>query len=146
METIATTAKGEAMSIAKQDRIIAAIVRHERAQQEIKSIKASIAESIAKCPISIEAEKDSRLFDEKYRTKTHLWEALNEVVEIDAWGCTRRLNSDEIDEYLHCSECKHCMHAWELIIKRKSARQELGSAKRAIRNIGRALLKDEVKP
>ena len=48
--------------------------------------------------------------------------------------CTPRMTAE-------ATGCEHCLTAWQLIEQRRTARRELGLAKLAIRNIGKAELK-----
>lgn len=125
----------------------AAIIRQEVAMQEVNRLKAGIGQAIEKCAISkLDRESYERKYrDEKGRTKTHLWSCLNERVECDSGYYSRLLHPEEIEEALS-EECPHCLEAWRLIVKRKAVRQELGAAKRAIRNIGRSLLAKQGAP
>lgn len=129
------------LAAANTGKLEAAIIRHESAAQEAKRLKAGIGQAIEKCAISkLDCEsREGKYRDEKGRTKTHLWSCLNERVECDSNYYSRLLHPEEIEEALS-EECPHCLEAWRLIVKRKAVRQELGAAKRAIRNIGRSLL------
>lgn len=125
--------------------MVAALARHERAIQGVAAATSSIGKALQKCPIQVELDRalgqlraldgcaaiDS-LRDEKYRTKTHLWGALSGDGQ-------DRLDDGEVIEYLADEEtgCPHCAQAWELILKRKQARQEVGIAKRLIRYYGK---------
>lgn len=124
-----------------------AIIRHEAAAQEVKRLKVGIGQAIEKCAISkLDREShDGKWRDEKGRTKTHLWECLTDRAECDSGYFTRPLEPEEIEDILS-EDCQHCLEAWSLIVKRKAVRQELGAAKRAIRNIGRSLLAKQGAP
>jgi hypothetical protein len=119
------------------ERMIEALARHERAMQHLAEIKDQIGNSLRQCPIEIQVQglwqsivETGHLFDEKGRTKTHLWHALN-----------GRGDGDVI-EYLADDEtgCPHCAKAFALILQRKDARQELGVARRLIRHYGKLAL------
>ena len=118
-------------------KMIEALARHERAVQSVEEIKDQIGNALKKCPIEIQLQgllqsmaNVDHLFDEKGRTKTHLWHALN-----------GRGDGDVI-EYLADDEtgCPHCAKAFDLILQRKKARQELGNARRLIRYYGKKAL------
>lgn len=82
------------------------------------------------------------LMDQKGLVKTHLWEAFNETVESD-YGNQVSMNSD--DQEIHLTEedtgCEHCYAAWRVIRDRREVRQKLGSARRALRMLGKSALK-----
>jgi glutaredoxin len=128
-------------------KFIGALARHERAQQEVKRLKGAIGDAVSKCPIDLLASQESDMFDEELfdnrgRTKNHLWRAFREVTD-DGFFSPRSLNSGEITYYLKDAEtgCPHCLEAWRLIQQRKVARQELGIAKRALRTLGKSAIK-----
>lgn len=125
--------------------MVSALARHERAIQGVAAATSSIGKALKQCPIQIELDRareqlwtrevyaaiDS-LRDEKGRTKTHLCGALSGDGQ-------DRMDTGEVIEYLADEEtgCPHCAQAWELILKRKKARQEVGVAKRLIRYYGK---------
>lgn len=129
------------------DKAMAAIVRQERAMQEVASLKREIGHALAACPVSVELgswhisnARRAELTDPNGWPKTHIWQALN-FTDIGGHGYPVRLDMREIADHLaDADECEHCQRAWALILKRKAVRQELGAAKRAIRSIGRAAL------
>lgn len=126
--------------------VMAAVVRYEVAAARVSRLSKEIGEAIAKCSISIELEQSQdeethrRLVD-GIRTRTHLYNAFHETTPCDSgWG-SRRLDSDEIEEYLREeANCSSCLAAYQLIEQRRAARKEFGIAKRAIRTIGRTAL------
>lgn len=145
-------------------RVIAALARHERAAGELGLIKKGIVKELEKCPITIEAYQNSdlncdflnvseedhnRLWDGS-RVRHHLHEVLgittNEGGDYDR---DRKLREDEIraelqgmgddDDQPHA--CPHCLAAWLLIERRKDVRQELGRARRSLRQLGKSAMK-----
>ena len=122
--------------------MVAALARHERAVQSVAEIKDQIGKALGQCSVEKEYLRRMRgwepiddLYDEKGRTKTHLWSALNEC------GSERRSDGEVID-YLADDEtgCPHCAKAFDLILQRKTARQQLGVARRLIRHYGKRAL------
>ena len=132
------------------EKALAAIIRQERAMQEVAILKREIGQALAACPVSVELgrwdtsnTRRAELTDPNGRPKTHIWQALN-FTDIGCHGYPVRLDINEIADFLaDADECEHCQRAWALILKRKCVRQELGAAKRAIRSLGRAALKRE---
>ena len=132
------------------DKALSAIIRQERAMQEVAILTRDIGQALAACPVSVELNRwetsnarRAELTDQNGREKNHIWEALN-FTDIGCHGYPVRLDIREIADYLaDADECEHCRRAWALILKRKEVRQELGAAKRAIRSLGRAALKRE---
>ena len=132
------------------EKALAAIIRQERALQEVARLKREIGLALAACPVSVELNRwetsnarRAELTDQNGREKNHIWEALN-FTDIGCHGYPVRLDIREIADFLaDADECEHCQRAWALILKRKCVRQELGAAKRAIRSLGRAALKRE---
>ncbi|WP_440466899.1 hypothetical protein ACKI1H_27115 [Pseudomonas sp. YH-1] len=132
------------------DKYLAAIVRHERAAQANTRLSREIGEALAKCPVNVELGKwettqtrRAELTAQGGRSKTHVWMALN-FTDIGSHGYPVRLHMEEIADFLaEDPVCEHCQRAWQLVIQRKQTREELGNAKRAIRNIGRAALAKE---
>ena len=132
------------------DKALSAIIRQERAMQEVAILKRDIGQALAACPVSVELgrwdtsnTRRAELTDPNGRPKTHIWQALN-FTDIGCHGYPVRLDMREIADFLaDADECEHCRRAWALILKRKEVRQELGAAKRAIRSLGRAALKRE---
>lgn len=130
------------------EKALAAIIRQERALQEVARLKREIGLALAACPVSVELgrwetsnARRAELTDQNGREKNHIWEALN-FTDIGCHGYPVRLDIREIADFLaDADECEHCQRAWALILKRKEVRQELGAAKRAIRSLGRAALK-----
>lgn len=120
------------------------IVRHERAKQAVDSLTRRIGVKLSHCSISKACDgSDETMYDEKGRVKTHLWQAFNHREPCDSGYGMTGLDDDGIEEALSSSSeyaCRHCKRAWQLILQRKHARQELGNAKRAIRTMGRAAL------
>lgn len=128
-------------------KMIEALARHERAVQAVDEIRKQIGDALGQCPAEREVERRMRewkpigdLYDEKGRTKTHLWHAFR-VREPSSCGYgSVGLGDDGIDDALSPGsefECEHCLHAWRLIIARKKARQDLGAARRLIRYYGK---------
>ncbi|MFV3090196.1 hypothetical protein ACNJYG_06840 [Pseudomonas sp. GW6] len=132
------------------DKALSAIIRQERAMQEVAILKRDIGQALAACPVSVELgrwdtsnTRRAELTDPNGWPKTHIWQALN-FTDIGGHGYPVRLDMREIADFLaDADECEHCQRAWALILKRKEVRQELGAAKRAIRSLGRAALKRE---
>lgn len=133
------------------DKYLAAIVRHERAAQANARLGREIGDALAKCPVNVEIgqwetlnARRAELTTQDGRSKTHVWMALN-FTDIGSHGYPVRLHMEEIADYLaEDPVCEHCQQAWQLILQRKQIREELGNAKRAIRNMGRAALAKEV--
>ena len=126
-----------------EQKCMTALAAHEKALQAVKAMTRRIGDALHYCPVSVETRNGMatdddmrRLFDDKQRTKTHLWRALNEVAGDGGYG-ERGLDAGEIDEYLAEAECPHCIEAWELIQQRKQARQQLGVQRRLIRYYGK---------
>lgn len=124
-----------------------AIIRYEQAARLMASLTNGIGEALDRCDISIQSNTpDARgMYSDHLldggRAKTHLWQAYRETTDADSpYPPERRLVDYEQKEYLEEAGCPHCMRAWELVQKRKDARQAFGSAKRGIRNIGRAAI------
>ena len=130
------------------EKALAAIIRQERALQEVARLKREIGQALAACPVSVELSRwetsnarRAELTDQNGRDKNHIWQALN-FTDIGCHGYPVRLDIREIADFLaDADECEHCQRAWSLILQRKIVRQELGAAKRAIRSLGRAALK-----
>lgn len=147
-------------------RVITALARHERAAGEIGIIKKAISDSLEKCPITIQANAQSSIFSSQSypqeglelwdgsRIRHHLHEVLQLTIDTGSgYGGERKLDADEIREELsgynddplrrddRSLGCPHCLAAWDLIIKRKEVRHELGNAKRALRNLGKTAMK-----
>lgn len=119
------------------------IVRHERAAQAVDSLTRRIGVKLGHCSISRMPADDGSLYDEKSRVKTHLWHAFNHREPSDCGYGMTGLGQDGIEDALSSNSeyaCRHCKRAWQLILLRKEARQELGNARRAIRTMGRAAL------
>lgn len=129
------------------DKALAAILRHEREARQVVRLTREIGEALAACPVSVELgrwdtsnARRGELTAPDGRAKTHVWEALN-FTDIGSHGYPVRLDSSEIADFLAEDPiCEHCQRAWQLVLQRKAVRRRLGSAKRAIRNIGRAAL------
>lgn len=130
------------------NKFIKALARHELAVIGLAAATRRIAETLDGCPVQAELANSivqqwngggcstiESLTDDKGRTKTHLWRALNTG--------DRRRYDDEVTEYLADEEtgCQHCAKAWVLIHERKKARQELGVARRLIRYYGKEAVK-----
>lgn len=123
------------------------IVRHERAKQEVDSLTWRIGVKLGHCSLSkVICDGPFGGTDDKGRTKTHLWHAFNHK-ETSSCGYGRvGLCEEGISDALSSNSefaCRHCKRAWQLILQRKHARQELGNARRAIRAMGRAALEKE---
>ncbi|WP_137279262.1 hypothetical protein [Pseudomonas rhizoryzae] len=124
-----------------------AIVRHERAAQEVARLRREIGKALALCSVSVEhqdwslpAARRNELTEPGGRIKTHLWQALHHLEPSSCGYGMVRLDDHDVGNFLADAECEHCRKAWELHLKRKVARQELGRARVAIRAIGRAAL------
>lgn len=126
-------------------KFVEVLARHERAILSVAEITSQIGKALKKCPVQLELDAAydlqwkegdysniERLTDEQGRTKTHLWHALS------GRGQDYRGDGDVI-EYLADDEngCTHCAKAFDLILQRKKARQELGAARRLIRHYGK---------
>lgn len=141
------------------ERAVAAITRYERAAADLTRIKRAIVAELDKCPITIEAMSDSGMehFDRGHsmlwdgtRPNTHLHRAMTATV---ADYCSeRRLDQEEISTQLagwdedDPDACPHCLAAWNLILSRKDARAEFGTAKRLVRALGKLAIQAEPKP
>lgn len=126
------------------DKAIKAIIRHERAVQEVDSLTRRIGVKLNHCPLSkVIYDGPFGGVDERGRTKTHLWHAFQHREQSSCGYGMVGFHQDEIEDALSRGSdyaCRHCRRAWQLILRRKEARQELGSAKRSIRALGRAAL------
>lgn len=124
--------------------VLGAIVRHERAAQNVRQLTTAIGKCFDECSVSKEIDalmlsgKDYGHLLDGIKTKTHLWQALHASEPDESGYGTRGLDTYEIESFVE--ECPACHTAWLLIRERKKARQELGNARRAIRTIGRAEL------
>ncbi len=134
--------------MSRSDKALTAVIRYEQAASSVKAITPNIGLAIARCDIyRLAGEVDfpgkdtQALWDGKY-VKTHLWQAYNETTDADCYHEERRLNDGEQEEYLRDADCPHCLEAWRLIQRRKDARKTLGAAKRAIRQIGKAAIRE----
>ena len=132
-----------------ESHVITALANHERLIQQIGQMKRQISAHLAECPVmkkinspDIATDEYYGLMDQKGLVKTHLWEAFNETVESD-YGNQVRMHSD--DQEIHLTEeytgCEHCYAAWRVIRDRREVRQELGSARRALRMLGKSAMK-----
>lgn len=123
------------------------IVRHERAKQAVDSLTRRIGVKLGHCSISKAYDgSDETMYDEKYRVKTHLWQAFNHREPCDSGYGEMGFCEDGVADALSAGSeyaCRHCKRAYQLILQRKHARQELGNARRAIRAMGRAALEKE---
>ena len=127
--------------------LVSVLARHESAIQSVANLTREIGTALQRCPISrrvvdfrLEHADTSDLFDERGRTKTHLWHALS------SHGVEH--GDDEIvRRYLAAPEtgCAHCEQAFELILQRRKSRRELGIAKRMIRHYGKKAMKLEAR-
>lgn len=119
-----------------EKKIISALANHERAIQAVASLTNRIRKEIELCPVSMKvmnwnlSENIDNLFDDKGRIKTHLWHALNTMV--DGRSPCEVAVADSLEE----SGCQHCTAAWELILQRQQARKHLGVQRRLIRHYG----------
>lgn len=136
-------------NIPLESRVITQLANHERLLQQIGQMKKQITAHLAECPVmkkvnslDIPINEYYGLMDQKGLIKTHLWEAFNETVESD-YGNQVSMNSD--DQEIHLTEedtgCEHCYAAWRVIRERRDVRQQLGSARRALRMLGKSALK-----
>lgn len=122
---------------------LSAIIRHERAAQEVAGLTRRIGVKLGHCPISRMPADNEWMLDEKGRLKTHLWQAFRHREPSSCgWGEAGLCEDGIADALSSGSEyaCRHCKRAYQLIMRRKDARQELGNARRAIRTMGRAAL------
>ena len=144
-------------------RVITALARHERAAGELGAIKKAIGAELEKCPITIRAMSNVTGFNDPvlFREIEKLWDGsrvmhhLHNVLAItidndNGYHGQRKLDADEIREELtgdpewpneSSYACPHCLAAWDLIIKRKEVRHELGNAKRALRQLGKTAMR-----
>lgn len=120
-----------------EKKIISALASHERAMQVVAFLSSGIRREIALCPVSVKVRQfDSSadlasLSDDKGRTKTHLWHALNTMV--DGHPPCEVAVADSLEE----AGCHHCIAAWDLIQQRQQARKHLGVQRRLIRHYGK---------
>lgn len=138
-------------TVENDSKFIVALANHERLMQQVGAMKKQIGASLAECPImkrasdwNLSADETKDLFDDKGLVKTHLWGAFNELIE-GSWGMAR-MERDDQENYLTdpwCDEtrCEHCYAAWRVIQDRKEVRQELGKARRAIRQLGKTAIR-----
>jgi hypothetical protein len=121
--------------------------------QAVAAFTKFIGEAVRRCPVNQQIDdllsagqyQEASLLVDGARTKTHLYHAFRETTEDDAGYGMRKLQEDEIDEYLSGDDgCEHCLQAFSLICRRKEARRTLGIAKRAIRTIGNAEIKRRI--
>lgn len=126
------------MQLSIERKMIIALAKHEQAKEAVSDLSSAIGRALCECSIEREIEKILRewgsiehFYDEKGRTKTHLWQALN------GQGYDRL--DGEVTEYLSSEEtgCPACLKAWEFIQQRKDAKQHLGVARRLIRHYGK---------
>ncbi len=136
------------------EKVIASLANHERLMQQVGAMKIQIGKHIESCPVSDKLsihyagiEKHDDLIDDKTgRAKTHLWHAFNDLVESDCGYGKKHMGYDDQENYLTDpwndeTRCEHCFAAWRLIQDRKEVRQELGKAKRSLRQLGKSALK-----
>ena len=136
------------------NKFIAVLARHEMAVRALAHATKAIGYALGECPIQVELDNEydlqwkgggysriEQLTDDKGRTKTHLWQALNGDGE-------DRLDDGEVIEYLADEEtgCPHCAKVWELIQKRKKVKQDLGVARRLVRYYGKEAIKLMAEP
>lgn len=120
-----------------EKKIISALAGHERAAQAVESLTSRISGEIALCHVSVTVRDSDpnadidNLFDDHGRLKTHLWHALNTM--IDGHPPCEVAVADSLEE----SGCQHCTAAWELIQQRQQARKHLGVQRRLIRHYGK---------
>lgn len=127
------------------DKFVKALARHELAKQKVDALSLRIGMAINRCPVvvrsndwSISNAERAEIWDEKTQHhKTHLWMAYN---ALSHYG--EHLDEDGQREALlpRNEGCRHCYRAFELIHKRKNAREELGYARLSIRALGKAAL------
>lgn len=135
-----------------ETRVITALANHERLLQQVGQMKKQIGAHLAECPVmkkasdwNISAQDAKDVYDEKTGlVKTHLWGAFNELIE-GSYGMVR-MDRDDQENYLTDpwsdeTRCEHCYAAWRVIQERRDVRQELGSARRALRMLGKSALK-----
>ncbi|QNH21202.1 hypothetical protein HEP73_02114 [Xanthomonas sp. GW] len=124
---------------------MAACIEYDRAARQVRELSKRIGEALNRCDITGLAQESDypgpdtmKLWDGS-RVKTHLWQAYHETTDADyPYPPERRLVEHEQEEFLTEADCPHCLEAWRLVQERKIARKAFGSAKRAIRQIGRA--------
>jgi len=137
-----------------EQKIIASLANHERLMQQVGVMKAQIGKHIDACPVSQKlsihyagGENQDELIDRATgRAKTHLWYAFNDLIEHDSGYGMSHMSYDDQENYLtdpwnDDTRCEHCYAAWRLIQDRKEIRQELGNAKRSLRQLGKSALK-----
>ncbi|MDH0335165.1 hypothetical protein [Metapseudomonas otitidis] len=131
------------------EKYLAAIVRHEKAKQAIRSVTREIGNALSQCELDRAALKDpynKELWDEGFRhPKTHLWMAMQHREPSSCgWGEVPLCEDGMLDSLSEGSsyECPHCHEAYRLIAQRKKLREELWRARLSIRALGRAALKE----
>lgn len=138
------------MKSTRERRALAAVVRYELAAQAVTELSRAIGAAMTRCDIyglAMEHQHpgpDTAALWDGQRVKTHLYHAYHVTVDAGApYMEERTLTKAEQEEYLtaEATGCEHCLTAWQLIEQRRTARRELGLAKLAIRNIGKAELK-----
>lgn len=138
------------MKSTRERRALAAAVRYELAAQAVTELSRAIGAAMTRCDIyglAMEHQHpgpDTAALWDGTRVKTHLYHAYHATTDADApFPGERTLDKAEQEEYLtdEATGCEHCLTAWRLIEKRRVARRELGLAKLAIRNIGKASIK-----
>jgi hypothetical protein len=148
------------------ERAIAALARYERAAADLGSIKKGIVAELEKCPITVEAyqgndihggfinisEADQKRLWDGSRVRHHLHQVLQLTTEDGGpYDRERKLRDDEIrtelegysEDESEPYKCEHCLAAWQLIERRKIARQEFGHAKRMVRALGKSAIKEQ---
>ena len=139
--------------------ILVTLAAHESALQRIKSLTRAIGEHLGQCenrfdqlgpkpvnelpelgelPWPNGSEEHWRiLYGEKNRRKTHLWDAFQ------MWSDNedRRLNDDEVMDYLLKQGCVHCTRAWYFARERKKARLALRGFRLSLRALGKSAIK-----
>ena len=132
-----------------------AIIRHEKARQAVDSITRDIGRAIGRCPVSVRAKdwsltnaEKAEVRDEKSgKDKTHLWQAFAHREPSDCGHGMTIMGEDGIEDALARGsefECEHCYQAYQLILQRKAARNELGRARSSIRALGRNAIKGDL--
>jgi len=134
------------------DRVIEALAEHERLLQQVGLMKKQIGEHLKNCPVMLQSAvwssnaEYNQFYDEKGLVKTHLWHAFNDLIDSDSGYGQCRMEYDDQENYLtdpwnDDTRCDHCYAAWRVIQDRKDVRQKLGSARRAIRALGKSAMK-----
>lgn len=133
----------------REAKALDAIIRHERAAQLVAKLTRAIGREIALCPLfqlahenQFPGEDTAALWSSDGKPMTHLWHAYHDT-KVRDFPFPTTMDKEEQLEYLKREDCPHCLEAWRNVELRRDARKVLGSAKNALRTIGRAALKAE---